>query len=880
MTARTVVRVVLRVTVSTMVLAATAGYAQDVSNAPTSEDDAIVVTGVRGSLARALDQKRNSDGIVDGISSEDIADFPDLNISEALARVTGVTISRSLGEGQQVTVRGLAPEFTQVTINGQTVTSGNAGREVDFDIFASELFTSVQIYKSPSAQLQEGGLAGTIDMRTARPFDFKDPLTISLVAQGAYNDRREEVDPRASALVSWQNPAGTFGVLGSLSYSDTSLRADAVEGFRFISTNIDIQPDGMPEVIGAEFPFIPRYVLETFDRQRIGVTGAVQFRPSDSVEINFDALFSTFSTLRERYSIDGFLGAANFRGISGGLPQVDESGLIVSATLNNVVSRSENIYTPEEEDLLLLNLDGTFRFGDDWALRLKGGLSDASRQQEEFRSVWQIQGPFRYDYSDRTFVEIEQLNASFDDPAAYIANQSRFTNFDISDREWSAQGVLEKSFSGPFIRSVDIGARYSDRTKAQDAFDGRLTFNPLGLRPGADIIGEFPVDDFFAGYDQPQIVRTWFVPDFDAVFADETLTPDSFVLPQQFTNSFSIDEATLALFAQLDFDGDFGGVGVRGNLGGRYITTDQTSSGFNLVNGAPIAVSIPNSYDKFLPSFNLVVEPTNNLLLRLTASQTLTRPTLTSLQPGGNISPTARTASLGNPELSPFTADQIDAAIEWYFAPESLLSFTYFYKNINGFIAPVTVSRPLDVGGPLINDSGVDVNGEVFSVSQPVNGEAAKIDGFEIAVQVPFLFLPEPLDGFGVLANYTRVNSSFTINFEGEEVTTRIPGQSANSYNLVGYYEKGPFSVRLAYSWRDEFLSEFRPRNDERSNFIDAYGQLDGNIQYSLTDKITLTLDMLNLLDEPRREFSERSDRVRSFQVSGRFFLLGARAKF
>ena len=120
----------------------------------------IVVTGVRGALSRGLNLKRESASVVDGISSEDIVDFPDLNVSEALQRVTGVTINRVLGEGQRVSVRGLAPEFTRVTINGQTVTSGNAGREVDFDVFASELFTNVTLTKSPAASLIGGWIGG------------------------------------------------------------------------------------------------------------------------------------------------------------------------------------------------------------------------------------------------------------------------------------------------------------------------------------------------------------------------------------------------------------------------------------------------------------------------------------------------------------------------------------------------------------------------------------------------------------------------------------------------------------------------------------------------------------------------------------------------
>ena len=194
----------------------------------------VVVTGVRASLARSLELKRAANGVVDGITAEDITDFPDLNVSESLARVSGVTINRTLGEGNRVTVRGLNPEFTRITINGQTVTSGNAGREVDFDVFASELFSSVQLAKTPSASLTEGGLAATIDLRTARPFDYAgDAPVLALSLQAAQNDLRGEFNPRLSALAGSTFGGGTIGLLGSISYSDTALRQDNAEGLRF-----------------------------------------------------------------------------------------------------------------------------------------------------------------------------------------------------------------------------------------------------------------------------------------------------------------------------------------------------------------------------------------------------------------------------------------------------------------------------------------------------------------------------------------------------------------------------------------------------------------------------------------------------------------------
>ena len=331
-------------------------------------------------------------------------------------------------------------------------------------------------------------------------------------------------------------------------------------------------------------------------------------------------------------------------------------------------------------------------------------------------------------------------------------------------------------------------------------------------------------------------------------------------------------------YVQLDFDGDLGGMGVRGNVGGRLLNTDQTSNGFNLVAGSPVAVSLDNDYTEFLPSANVVLEPAENVLVRLAASRSLTRATLTQLQPGGSVAPTGRTARLGNPELDPFTATQFDGSLEYYFAPESLVAFTYFYKDVDGFIANVTVDRMINAG-TLIDDDGNDVSNEIFAVSQPVNGDAASVKGFEISFQAPFAFLPAPFDGMGIFANYTYVDSEFEINFEGETVATRLPGQSKSSYNVVGYFEKGRVSTRLAYSWRDEYLDQFRPRDTERSNFIDEFGQLDLNIQYAITETITLTLDALNLLEEEQFRYGETRDRNIRFSETGRFFLLGIRGK-
>ena len=837
----------------------------------------VVVKGVRGSLARSLEQKRYSDGVVDGITSEDIGDFPDLNISESLQRITGVTINRVLGEGQQVSVRGLAPEFTRVTINGQTVTSGNSGREVDFDVFASELFSNVSLTKTPSAALTEGGLAATIDLRTARPFDFNEPV-LAISGQGSINEMRDEFDPRVSAIASNTFMDGALGVLASLSYSESSLRQDNVEGLRFLLGNFD---DGVNQHSNVEIPFIPRYLLEFLDRDRLGITGAIQFEPSDSVDLNFDVAYAEFDEVRTRYSIDGLL-RTRYTPVE---PiEVDSTGLVTRATFNGdmrdgeytgVSSRSENIITPSDEDLLLINIDGGWRFADDWEIRGKFGYSDASSKSHEFRAVYQALNRFGYDLTDRIFLDL-QPSIDFTDPSVFSHNQSRFINNFIKDEEYSFQSDLTRSFDDSFVDTLNIGVRYSKREASQNRFDGRIT-SPVGeLPPTTAIATNLPVDDFFGQYGSPSIDRNWFVTDFDAVFADPTINGAKFTVPQRFIDSFAIEEETVSGYGQARYSGEILGFPVRGNIGVRIVNTDQTSRGF-LADGSPL--NLTQSYTEVLPSGNLAIELTDELLFRVAGSKSLTRPTLTKLSPGGTIAPTGLTASLGNPELNPFSATQFDLSLEWYFADEALASATFFYKDVESFIVNVTSESTIQAG-TLINDAGVDVSNAVFTVTRPINGEGASVKGVELSLQTPFTFLPAPFDGFGMVLNYTYADSKSEIMFNNQTIKTLLPGQSESSYNLIGYYEKGKFGTRIAYSWRDEFLYEIRASNSQRSNFTASYGQLDLNAQYDITDNIVLTFDALNLLEEETQRFGESRDRNISFHETGRFFIVGARIKF
>jgi iron complex outermembrane recepter protein len=326
-------------------------YAQDATEG-SGDLQEVTVTGFRASLNSALEEKRDSSGVVDVIKAEDIADFPDSNLAESIQRVPGVSISRVAGEGKAITVRGLNPSYTRVRINGMEAQSGasgtvsdrgaNLGRGFDFNVFASELFNSIAVRKTTSAEVVEGSLGATVDLTTAHPFDFPG-FTFVTGVQGSYNDLSEELEPRASALISNTWGDGTFGALASIAYTERHYfeeefgsggwnpatidggfcspvgrapqnpATDAVNG-----TNAANCAAGVPRPAANDtfydlanrstvfMPRLPRYGRFEHDQERIGATVALQWRPAEKTLFTFDALYSNYDVEREESWLEGF----------------------------------------------------------------------------------------------------------------------------------------------------------------------------------------------------------------------------------------------------------------------------------------------------------------------------------------------------------------------------------------------------------------------------------------------------------------------------------------------------------------------------------------------------------------------------------------------
>ncbi len=860
----------------------------------------VVITGIRGSLNRALNIKRQAIGVVDGIASEDIADFPGFNITEELGRLPGVAITRTNGEGNQITVRGLAAEFTRVTINGQTVTSGNQGREVDFDIYASELFGSATITKTTTASLVEGGLAATVDLRTPRPLDLAE-FVFTASAEAAYAELSEKTTPRLSTMFSMQFDEGKYGVLLSLAKSKTYLRADVSQPWRYVDRGADgflydFDDDGIidPDFVNVVEARLPRNQLDIRDRDRLGITATFQYRPNDDLTFSFDILHADQSEKRNRYTMDGNLQKNPEPRNRDDFTIVN--GQIIEGVWLNVNQRSEELLKWVDEKTTLMNFETDWYLENDWKAFFKLSDSDSFKDVEEESYLIQGNGTFGYSlFSNNNFFTFGPAIDALD-PASFTLAQAKRKPIKVNDEESSfrfdlTKDVIDSEYFTGFKTGVYASHHVSDVTKREAVFSPRL-FNGQVVVQGTDPsetaipIGQFadilPVSDLFSGFgtNVSQVTTSWIIADLSrirdtAFFGIPSLLEMGpggqlvLIAPLQETSNWEITENTSSAYVEADFE--INGLDI--NTGVRFVSTKQTSKGFEPGPSGVTPISVDNNYTDFLPSVSLRYNPSEDLVLRFAASKNITRPTIKNLSPGRNLAPNQRLGDSGNPELEPFRVNSYDFSAEWYFESEALLAGSLFYKDLESFIITDSVLTVIQ-NSSLMDDEGNSINGQTFEISKPVNGEGGTVKGFEVTFQQPFTFLPGFWKGLGIQANYTYADSDVTTQ---SGIKTSLQGQSKTSYNVIGYYEDEIFNVRLAYSWRDKYVKELR---QGREVFWRDYGQLDMSARYKLTDRFALTFEGINLTNENALQFDVFESRGIEYVNTGTTYRIGAQYAF
>ena len=892
-----------------------------------NELEEVVVTGVRVSLKNALNLKQDSVGVVDGIFAEDIADFPDLNIGEALQRVTGVTLVRSdNGEGRQVSLRGLPADFVRSTLNGITAASSatdgaDAVRSFDYDIFASELFSNVTVIKTPSADQTEGGIAGTVNLQTPRPFDLDEPVFV-VSARGQYAELAggsSDIDPRIALLAANTWNDGKVGAAISIAYSDTTTRGDLSQIFRFqnsgdaflnntlngadreagtaddltqadldaLGTTVNGAPATLAQVqnIAANSitDSLPRVGPNVLDRERLGVTTSFQFQPNDDLELTADILYATFDNIGYRATIDGLTGF----GRSGVQPRelntevISGQQVLSSAFVTNITQRTESVEDAFETDFFHLTLDGDWRINDRWNAFGKVGFS--SSEQDELRRTYLYQhtGPFRYDLtSDGDFPQFEGTDFDYLDPSDYTDGGFRYRPRNRDDEELSLQLDFEHNFDNAgALTALKFGFRYADKDVSQERAELRGNLDTFAALTGTSFGNGTPFADISTSVNN---IADDFLSNAPAGTPQDFLVIDpaagAAILPKSLTgqidndplSTWTVTEDTYAFYLRSDWQPSWGAV----DFGVRVVRTEQSSIGSQAVGGVIEPITVDNTYTDVLPALNVRFDLSDNVIIRFAANEAITRPTLGQLSPGTSIFPTTLQARGGNPNLDPFEATQYDLSFEWYFGEEGLLAATLFYKDISSFIVGQTTSEVI-TGTNLINDDGENVSGSTFLVTRPANGEGGELTGLELSYQQPF-----GDTGFGTLINATFTDSEGTFNVDGREVVDSLVGQSDLTYNIIGYYEMDRLSMRVAFSHRDEFRTSFSniPGLSD-AFFIQDRDQLDLSASYDINDAIKLSFDALNITGEDERDRREAGLTTR-FTEQEPIYVFGLRYSF
>lgn len=933
--------------------AAAGAWAQATQTQESLEE--VVVTGFRQSLSLALDQKRAAVGSVDAIVAEDIADFPDLNLAESIQRVPGVSIARDGGEGRQISVRGLGPQFTRVRINGMEAMSANGGtdaaggtnrdRSFDFNTFASELFNSVTIRKSSAAEIEEGSLGATVDLRSAHPFDY-DGFTVVTSVQGSYNDISEDVDPRGALLISNTFADGKFGALLSAAYTKRKLLDEGASTVRWQdSRNTDLSRNAAAEfstiapttpgaptltqLNNAFRPRIPRYDIYEHEQERLGITGSLQWQVADNTLISLDGMFANFKAERSEIFLEAPVfsatGTAAIQNVDVVDAVIDATNSIVYGVFNDVDIRSEARFDKLETDFTHLTLDLTHSFSDTWHMHALAGYSQAEHDNPVQTTLLfdanDVDG-YSYDYRGNSRLPVITYgNANVTSPTTWTLSQIRLRpqrsentfktgSFEI---EWNASDAI----------TLKAGSQYKKfefETKSLQRSNGTLS-NQEGAAQFPAGVSTTPISSFSrlvsisSNLDSPAANQnTWLMPDIDQAAGLFNLYDRSVFrlgIEPALNNNYTIEEEDTGGFVQADYKTEVMGRPLRANLGVRYVETKQTSSGYTFVGTSPVLTTVERTYSDTLPSLNVAFNVTDSFIIRAAAAKVMSRPNgggqttgLGILAPGASVTIAGanKTVNAGNPELNPYRAKSYDLAFEWYFAKDSLLSLALFKKDIGSFVQIVrasdtfsnnTLGLPdsvaLAVCGTSIPDPAACLSGWQFNL--PTNTNGGDVDGFEISYQQPFSFLPGFFSHFGLILNYTGVESEIEYlsppviiaGVPQPQVTVKddLTGLSKSAYNATLYWENEKFGARVSAAYRDDYLTTVPGRNNNDVEGTIETLNVDFSATWTVMPALDITLEALNLTDEFQDQFvGAQSDRLSYYHHQGRQYLLGARYKF
>lgn len=858
-------------------LAISTAYAQD-----TDEDsDVIVVRGIRKSIEDSLDTKRESNSIVEAISAEDIGKLPDVSIADSLARLPGVTAQRVRGRAQQISIRGLGPDFSIALLNGREQVSAGNNRGIEFDQFPSELISQALVYKTPDATLAATGIAGAVDLRTARPLDFSG-RRVNVSGRYVVNDQ-DQLNPdfdedgyRLFGSYIDQFADGTFGVSLGVTVQSNPTQFQSRE----LKTNqFQVATDPANGLI---YPADnPRFGVVSREFERTSVAGSLQWQPNDRFETVVDAFYTDTEDSGIFRGVETPIASwsgAQFQGTTGGSGPFAET-----ASFSSVVPILRTDTEGNTAEITSVGWNTQWQATDRIAFTLDVSRSELDRSDIDYES-YAGTGPGRSGAQD-------QLTFNLRPDGDFQA----FHNIDYTDPDqvfltdpggWGQVGFIKEPQIDDELSQIRLEADYALqnlpfsnvklgylRTDREKNFDSNESFLRQSAAFGTDGNYRVPDSAIVGSTDTGDLSFDIFAYDPSSFLTDGTYTVEK----ATFDTEWTVEEEINTFYAMLDIDSMFAGLPLRGNVGFQYVQTDQSSTGTLAGNGLQ---TVDFDYDDFLPSLNLTWEINEDTFIRFASARTLTRARLDQLAANQNISfnalscadttmdglpdtllgfnpPTLTCFSLGggNPTLEPYRSNSYDISFEKYFSGASAIAFAVFHKDLEDWVQGTSTfvdgTQQIDAFGA---GAFLDANPEL-SLTQlggPANVAEGSITGFEATLRMALGDYSPMLDGFGFNASYTYADSS--LDFEGNDIT--IPGYSENVWSGDIYYENYGWRARLSARSRGEFLSEVQQFD---GSLFGAEAQdetiLDAQVGYSWDsgplEGLTVLLEAYNITDEP-----------------------------
>jgi iron complex outermembrane recepter protein len=865
---------------ASVALAVSAALSASLNAAAADKDstvEEIVVTGVRASLNDSIAAKKDDDHIVEVIAADNIGQMPNVTVAESLVRLPGINGARDRGNESLATVRGLGPRLTMGTVNGREIASSEPNRNVRWEVFPTEVVSTVKVYKSQSADLIAGSVAGTIDIGTVRPLEYKGPSFVGSAGAAYYDEGKgipgyNSVGDRFS--LSWVGKVNddlAFALGGTYQKQKNAYPSMGSWGYTDSTNAQDVNGDGTLNPT----PWGSATEVKQLDQQRKGIMGAMQWR-AGLLELNVDALYSKV-TIDEKQNQTWFQGLDYSIYSSGNKYTTPGSsftmldGDVVAGTLANSYNRMDSVVGQYSEDKTLGagGINAAWR-GDDWAFTTDLSYSEAKRD-----NIWQavdlVSFPATTSYDWRNSitptvsVSSDALDAipapSWNSGAGQSAGPEK-----LQDEIGAIAATFSHNLNLGAFNLFYVGARYAERTKKHQYY----SWNQAGLNAP------------LSAYDG--LIPRISIPDLTVPTAlNGNLSDlsqiafggfDPSLAKEDILQRWQVKETTTEGFVSAAFDSNGYGIRLKGNVGARLVHTKTTSTGYDQINGVNTPATDGKTYTDVLPSatMNMIFDAEH--ILRLSAAKVMSRPPLDELRTGRYLSDPVSTVgqltgSGANPKLDPFRATQFDVAYEWYFHPESMLAVALFTKSVESTIG--------------YKQDHETINGYDYLISGPFNGGGGYINGVEVTFQTPFYFWGLP--NFGIYSNYAYVNSNLK-EFAPADNPVPLSGLAANTGAVDLWYNNGPVEVRFGYKYHSPYTIIYG-WNSQAISRLQTENILDASASWQINKMLGLKFQVNNLTNEPLRAyFDNKVDRLANkdgsggYQVYGRRYLLELVAQF